>query len=104
MTITAPKCPKCSASPTQYREENTISMNFELTNGRFNQTAKMKDKEEFEAGFGHPTDNVDIEWEMSDPSPTGKVIAECDCGHHWRLRNVTSIEALIKAHGYNPSV
>ncbi|WP_343290000.1 hypothetical protein AAIA71_28650 (plasmid) [Vibrio harveyi] len=100
-----PKCPVCGELPIRYSEQALVSLDFDLSNGRFNQTVFDESLDVHQSGFSHPKEeDVSIQWELSDPEPTGKIVAECDCGHAWTLRKFTRIEELIDLHGYNKSI
>ena len=100
-----PRCPQCKGSPSAYRELQLTSMDFNLTNGRFDQSYFNETEQRFNKGFSHPTEpDVDIDWELSDLNPTGKIEATCgNCGHGWILRKFKRIDELIELHGYNKS-
>lgn len=98
-----PKCPLCGGDPCTYRIPVEATMDFHLSQGKFDKTPDKKHEMDINhVGFSHPTEkDVNISWELSELDMQSKILAVCeDCDHEWKLRKFRDIDDLINIHGY----
>ncbi|MCI2286100.1 hypothetical protein L3081_25085 [Colwellia sp. MSW7] len=106
MSKALPKCSECGCSPCSYRELATTAIRFDLTNNKFDEAGQYMHPNKTgvqHTGFNYHFEEkaIEIESELEQPERSGKVEAQCSCGHIWILRNFSTIDALIDLHGFN---
>ncbi len=75
--VDVPRCPRCRKPPVRYVEWwDGFTMSFDTRAG-------VPESE----GYKH------------DGYPSGKVVAECACGHEWRVRGVSQVTQLAGYEG-----